>query len=116
MRGLIRILLFKRFESSVFAFKETVRRLLLVHERFLQALEQGFVPEGDEAQAILYEPNQAEEQDLMDALRRVSGRYDIADFDLPRLRAAIGHDVRLLGKMLECVKPITPEQMPVEAA
>src|ERR1035441_9048922 len=106
LRGLIRILLFKRFESSVFAFKETVRRLLLVHERFLQALEQGFVPAGDEAQAILYEPNQAEEQDLMDALRRVSGRYDIADFDLPRLRAAIEHDVGLLRKMLECVKPI----------
>jgi superfamily II DNA or RNA helicase len=110
LRGLIRILLFKRFESSVFAFKETVRRLLLVHERFLQALEQGFVPAGDEAQAILYEPNQAEEQDLMDALRQVSGRYDIADFDLPRLKAAIEHDVGLLRKMLECVKPITPEQ------
>ncbi|MDQ6631829.1 MAG: phospholipase D-like domain-containing protein, partial [Verrucomicrobiota bacterium] len=110
LRGLIRILLFKRFESSVFAFKETVRRLLLVHERFLQALEQGFVPAGDEAQAILYEPNQAEEQDLMDALRQVSGRYDIADFDLPRLKAAIAHDVKLLRKILECVKPITPEQ------
>ena len=110
LRGLIRILLFKRFESSVFAFKETVRRLLLVHERFLQALEQGFVPAGDEAQAILYEPNQAEEQDLMDALRQVSGRYDIADFDLPRLKAAIAHDVKLFRKILECVKPITPEQ------
>ncbi|MHB8522399.1 MAG: helicase-related protein [Limisphaerales bacterium] len=110
LRGLIRILLFKRFESSVFAFKETVRRLLLVHERFLQALEQGFVPAGDEAQAILYEPNQAEEQDLMDALRRVSGRYDIADFDLSRLKAAIEHDVKLLRKILDCVRPITPEQ------
>ncbi len=110
LRGLIRILLFKRFESSVFAFKETVRRLLLVHERFLQALEQGFVPAGDEAQAILYEPNQAEEQDLMDALRRVSGRYDIADFDLPRLKGAIEHDVKLFRKILECVKPIIPQQ------
>ncbi|MBI3850568.1 MAG: helicase [Verrucomicrobia bacterium] len=110
LRGLIRILLFKRFESSVFAFKETVRRLLLVHERFLQALELGFVPAGDEAQAILYEPNQAEEQDLMDALRQVSGRYDIGDFDLSRLKAAIEHDVKLLRKILECVKPITPEQ------
>ncbi|MGA2543781.1 MAG: helicase-related protein [Verrucomicrobiota bacterium] len=109
LRGLIRILLFKRFESSVFAFKETVGRLLLVHERFLQALEQGFVPAGDEAQAILYEPNQAEEQDLMDALRQVSGRYDIADFDVPGLKAAIRHDAELLRKILGCIKPITPE-------
>ena len=110
LRGLIRILLFKRFESSVFAFKETVGRLLLVHERFLQALEQGFVPAGDEAQAILYEPNQAEEQDLMDALRKVSGRYDIADFDLSRLKAAIEHDAKLLRKILHCIEPITPEK------
>ncbi len=110
LRGLIRILLFKRFESSVFAFKETVRRLLIVHERFLKALDEGFVPAGDEAQAILYEPNQDEEQDLMDALRKVSGRYDIADFDLPKLKAAIAHDVKLLKKMLELVKPITPAQ------
>jgi hypothetical protein len=72
--------------------------------------DEGFVPAGDEAQAILYEPNQAEEQDLMDALRNVSGRYDITDFDLPRLKAAIGHDVKLLKKILDCVKPITPEQ------
>ena len=110
LRGLIRILLFKRFESSVFAFKETVRRLLVVHERFLKALDEGFVPAGDDAQAILYEPNQDEEQDLMDALRKVSGRYDIADFDLPKLKTAIAHDVKLLKKMLELVEPITPEQ------
>jgi hypothetical protein len=110
LRGLIRILLFKRFESSVFAFKETVRRLLIVHGRFLKALDEGFVPAGDEAQAILYEPNQDEEQDLMDALRAVSGRYDIADFDLPKLKAAIAHDVKLLKKMLKLVEPITPAQ------
>jgi hypothetical protein len=110
LRGLIRILLFKRFESSVFAFKETVRRLLVVHERFLKALDEGFVPAGDDAQAILYEPNQDEEQDLMDALRKVSGRYDIADFDLPKLKAAIAHDVKLLKKMFDRVDEITPAQ------
>ena len=110
LRGLIRVLLFKRFESSVFAFKETIRRLLLVHRRFLEALAQGFVPAGDEAQAILYEPNQAEEQDLMDALRKVSGKYSTADFDLERLRDHITHDIGLLEKMLALVEPITPDQ------
>lgn len=110
LRGLIRVLLFKRFESSVFAFKETIRRLLMVHERFLEALSQGFVPAGDDAQAILYEPNLAEEQDLMDALRQVSGKYSTADFDLKRLREHIIHDVDLLKKMLALVEPITPDQ------
>ncbi len=55
LRGLIRVLLFKRFESSVYAFQETIRRLLRVHRFFLAALSQGIVPAGDEAQSILYE-------------------------------------------------------------
>jgi hypothetical protein len=110
LRGLIRILLFKRFESSVYAFKETVRRLSIVHKRFLEALVQGFVPAGEDAQAILYEPNASEEQALMDALCQVSQRYDIKDFNSEKLKADIEHDLMLLQKILELVAPITPEQ------
>lgn len=110
LRGLIRILLFKRFESSVYAFKETVRRLTVMHKRFLEALSQGFVPAGEDAQGILYEPNASEEQALMDALREVSKRYDIKDFNSAKLKADIEHDLKLLQKILELVAPITPEQ------
>jgi superfamily II DNA/RNA helicase len=110
LRGLIRVLLFKRFESSVFAFKETIDKLLKVHRRFREALSQGFVPAGEDAQAILYEPNQAEEQDLMDALRKISGRYDMADFDLDCLQEHIDHDIQLLKKIQTLVKPITPDK------
>jgi len=110
LRGLIRILLFKRFESSVFAFKETIRRLLTVHERFFDALNQGIVPAGDDAQAILYEPNQAEEQDLIDALRQVAGKYNAADFEMEQLQEHIRHDISLLKKILNLVDPITPNK------
>jgi len=110
LRGLIRVLLFKRFESSVYAFRETVKRLLIVHERFLEALSQGIVPAGEEAREILYEPNQAEEQDLMDALRQVSGRYDAADFDIDRLKDQIEHDIDLLKRLIGLVEPITPDK------
>ena len=113
LRGLMRILLFKRFESSVYAFKQTVGRLLVVHERFLKALEEGIVPAGDAAQEILYdpnEPNEAEEPYLMDALRQVSARYDIADFKIEALRPDIEHDLQLLRAMSELVSPITAAQ------
>ena len=110
LRGLMRVLLFKRFESSVYAFKQTVRKMLKVHERFLAALDEGVIPAGDEAQAILYEPNQEEEQDIVDALRKVSGRYPASDFDLDRLREHIRHDVELFNQVLRLVEPITPEQ------
>jgi len=110
LRGLTRILLFKRFESSVYAFRETIKRLLAVHQRFQIALAEGIVPAGDDAQAILYEPNLGEEQDLVDALRKVTGRYDAADFDIERLRRHIEHDIELFEKILRSVEPITAEE------
>ncbi len=110
MRGLIRVLLFKRFESSVYAFRETVRRLLRVHESFVTALAQGIVPAGEEAQTILYESDYEEEVDLLNALREVTGRYNPADFHLEKLQQHIEHDIRLFRKILQLVEPITPEQ------
>lgn len=41
------------------------------------------------------------EQDLMDELRRVSGKYDLADFDAERLQQHIEHDINLLQKSQE---------------
>ena len=110
LRGLIRVLLFKRFESSVYAFTETVRRLLRVHKSFLAALDQDIIPAGEDAQTILYESDYAEETDLLDALREVSTRYTATDFDHGRLQEHITHDIQLLNKILALVEPITPTQ------
>ncbi len=110
LRGLIRVLLFKRFESSVYAFQETVRRLIKMHKAFLVALAEGLVPAGEDAQNILYESDYAEERELVDALTAVSGRYKAVDFDVLRLREHIEHDIRLLENILFLVAPISPEQ------
>jgi Helicase conserved C-terminal domain len=110
LHGLIRILLFKRFESSVYAFQQTVERLLRIHEFFGKALEQGIVPAGEEAQSILYEADEQEETQILDQLRNVAQRYEAADFDLESLGEHIKHDVDLLKKMQQLVKPIKPEQ------
>lgn len=110
LRGLIRVMLFKRFESSVYAFRATITRMIVVHQRFLDALAAGIVPAGEDAQSILYEPNQAEEADLMDALSRLASRYKAEDFDVPRLRVHVEHDIKLLKKILDAVEPITPDQ------
>jgi superfamily II DNA or RNA helicase len=110
LRGLMRIMLFKRFESSVHAFRQTLRRMVHTHRAFLAALNQGIVPAGEEAQRLLYESDLDEEQALMDALERVSGRYDLSDFRANALRADIEQDVRILEEMLALVEPITPEQ------
>jgi len=110
LRGLMRIMLFKRFESSVRAFRETVRRLLRIHQHFLAAMDEGIIPAGIEAQRLLYECDQDEEQVLMDALARVTGRYDLDDFDRAALRADLEQDARILGEMLALVQPISADQ------
>jgi len=110
LRGLMRVLLFKRFESSVYAFRQTVGRLLGIHESFLAALDEGVVPAGEEAQTILYESDHDEESLLSDALRSVSTRYKAADFDLESLRSHIQHDIRILKKIKSLVDPISPQQ------
>lgn len=109
LRGLMRILLFKRFESSVYAFRETTRRLLRMHEQFLTALDNGIIAAGEDAQNILYESDQLEEQALIDALEDVTGRYDPGDFDVQALRNDINHDIDLLREMIQLVEPITPK-------
>ena len=106
----MRVLLFKRFESSVYAFRQTIHRLLNLHKLFAEALENGIVPAGDEAQSILYEPSAVEEQELMDALEAVSGRYRIDDFNIDLLQEHLENDIKLLSEILGLVNPITPDR------
>ncbi len=110
LRGLMRVLLFKRFESSVHAFRETIRRLLRVHELFLAALQEGIVATGEAAQNVLYEAEEIWSDDLFAALQEVSQEYLAADFEIERLQKDIQHDVDLLEKILRLVEPITPQK------
>jgi hypothetical protein len=108
LRGLIRVMLFKRFESSVEAFRETLQRLHRIHQLFLDMLEEGIVPAGEESQRLLYESDNYEDAELADQLRALSGRYKIEDFNADLLRKHIKADHDLIHKMLDLVKPITP--------
>lgn len=116
LRGLMRVLLFKRFESSVYAFRETVRRLLSAHEAFVVAIEAGIMPAGEQAERILISGDAGgdieAEEDLVRALQSTSeaGAYDAADFDTGRLVSDIRHDAGLLRRILSLVEPITPEK------
>ncbi len=108
LRGLMRVMLFKRFESSVFAFRETISRLLRIHKAFLSSLEYGIVPAGDKAQDILYESDQIDETELFDTLRDSTDKYNIADFEIDLLVKDIQNDIELLQNMLKMVEPIDP--------
>ena len=110
LRGLMRVMLFKRFESSVYAFRETVNRLRDLQRAFQGALSQGLVPAGDEATDILYKSDLDDELTLYEALREASTRYPVTDFDVPKLQAALDNDIALLDEMARLVEPIGPEE------
>ena len=109
LRGLMRTMLFKRFESSVHAFRVTIGRMLHSQRNFLVGLDQGIVAAGEDARAVLYASDYESDADLVDALREVTGQYRAADFDIARLRSHIAHDIRMLEMILSLVSPIGPE-------
>lgn len=110
LRGLIRVMLFKRFESSVEAFRLSLQRLERIHGVFLDAMDLGFVPAGDDAQKMLYESDRYDAIDLMDELEKLSGKYELDDFNAELLREHIEADRLVLKQILELVKPITPDK------
>lgn len=110
LRGLIRTNLFKRFESSVYAFRESLRRMLNTHEMFLTALDSGIIPAGVDAETLLSQSGKVDEKEIISMLEEVTGTYNIKDFEIEKLRNNIKDDIDLLRKMFSMVEPITPEQ------
>lgn len=110
LRGLIRVALFKRLESSVYAFRKTVKRMLATHRAFLRAIDQNLIPAGERAVDILESSDQDDEIDLVEILEGLTGRYKAEDFELKRLRQDLEHDIGIFSQMLALVEPITPEQ------
>jgi hypothetical protein len=109
LRGLIRTMLFKRFESSVCAFQRTLERMIASQNLFLAALEHGTVAAGKDAQLILRLAAYGDEEELLDRLDEVSSGYKVEDFNIVDLRKHIAADVKLLETMLALVKPIEPD-------
>ena len=110
LRGLMRVMLFKRFESSVHAFRQTVNRLRNLQRAFQGALDRDLVPAGDEATDILYKSDLDDEATLYQALEKASIRYPISDFDVPKLQGALDTDIALLDEMARLVEPIGPQE------
>ena len=109
LSGLMRSLLFKRLESSVHAFRCTVSHLFESHQLFLTLLKEGRISAGEDVEPLLknLQEGDAEDEDLLEQLRNVSGKYDIANFDRKRLTRDIENDIECLRKVKEAVEPIS---------
>jgi len=110
LRGLIRTMLFKRFESSVYAFRATVGRMISTHRLFAKSVEGGRIPAGEKAEQLLGRAGRLDDEDLLDALVDVPERYNVEGFCVDRLLEHIRADVELLERIEAMVQPITPDE------
>ena len=106
----MKVLLLKRLESSIFAFKSTVEKLLTIHELFYQSLERGIIPAGEEASELLYDAESYDEEILLENLAQFSARYDAQAFKIDALKREINHDIRILQEIHNAVGVIDPEK------
>ena len=108
LKGLHKVMLFKRLESSIFAFSETVNRILEIHKRFLESVEKGIIPAGEEAQDILYQEDVFIE-DTLERLKEASEKYKVEDFNVEALKQALENDIRSLEEISEYLEKIPQE-------
>lgn len=108
MVGLLRSGLLKRFESSAFAFRKTIDKMIREHGTFLDALDAGFVV----TTAFMKELSGDDEMLFEDLLGASEHRAGAAFYDVPRLRGAVERDRDLLRALSADARTITPDRDP----
>ena len=110
MTGLLRSGLLKRFESSCFAFRETIQKMILQHDLFLQALEKGHVVTTAFLQDISGDDESLFDQLFEELLEKHS--ENIADaryFDIAQLKNDVLRDRDLLQSLEDSATSISNE-------
>ena len=110
--GLLRSGLLKRFESSAFAFRETVVKMANHHDTFLDALDRGFVV----TTAFLNELSGDDEGVFEVALEESEQSEPATGYDADGLRSAVERDRNRLRALADAVAAITHDEDPKLAA
>ncbi len=117
LKGLTRILMLKRLESSWYALWMTLTRSRVVNTNFLKLLERGFVPAGDEFSDILLGESRNEPRvyadDEADRIAREqlekSPPYKAGAFRTTELKRDLEHDLKIIESMLALLRPLKEE-------
>ncbi|MBD3216126.1 MAG: helicase SNF2 [Candidatus Lokiarchaeota archaeon] len=112
LRGLMKSLLLKRLESSIYSFKETLRKMINTYNNFLNLIKQGKVVMGKKVDQLL-----REEEDLADISDRIDvllkseeiEDYDLKAFDEQKLKKHLNDDLSDLNKLYLKIKGICEE-------
>lgn len=107
LKGLMKILLFKRLESSANAFNETVGRMINIHKAFLAGLDKNIFISGRKSQEeILSFGDDVYNEELYDFLETENAQYNVKDFNKTKLIDDISNDLQVLEKLQQLITPI----------
>ena len=104
--GLLRSGLLKRFESSLFAFSNTVGRMTRQHKLFLEALNQGQVI----STRFLQELSGDDETALKELLEESPHTQDAKDYHADKLKQDVERDLSVLLKLKTSADKVTWEK------
>ena len=115
--GLIRTLLLKRMESSLEAFKQSIRHYIDSHRVFLELLNEGIMPIGDISYKEMYEiaksdPDSIDDPETIDEFRKKiqeagETKYKFEAFDIDRLTTDIQNDIKIFETIDELIYRLT---------
>ena len=110
--GLLRSALLKRFESSAYAFRRTVEKMITSHDQFLSALDAGLVLTGD----ALRDWASSDVDDIDEFLGSYAGDTDnirpATGYRVSELRAAVVADRDLLHRLHDSVQVLSWDKDP----
>ena len=108
--GLLLSGLLKRFESSTGAFNVSIGRLIKQHQRFLKALEEGYVV----STAFLKDSTGTDDEEFEELLEYAdeADRADANLYDQEALREDVESDLKKLEQICAMLKDITPDKDP----
>lgn len=119
LRGLIKMLLLKRMESSAQAFVNTINTMGKGYRVFRAALDSGVVLVGDRMKEIVRQMlgdsktsddfrDAIDDETLMNLYELLADeyKYDMADFDEKTLSADTNTDIAALAKLAALVRPV----------
>lgn len=114
LRGFIKVLLLKRIESSVEAFKLTINSMIKIHEVYLEAIDNlKLLPIGDKAQSFIYGTDEYldNEIDFTGELEKIieahGEKYEVNAFKIEALKEDLNNDLAIFKRIKNIISNIT---------
>jgi len=116
LRGFIKVLLLKRIESSIEAFRKTINTMIRIHEVYLEAIDNlKLLPIGDKAQSFIYGTDEYldNEIDFTGELEKIieahGEKYEINAFEIEKLKSDLLNDLNIFREIKNIIANITAQ-------